>query len=117
MLKVLVVEDEALIRMTVIDALEDAGFEVVEAASADEAIDIIDKEIIHVLFTDIQMPGQLTGVDLAHATANRFPDAGIVVVSGRLIASDIDLPPKAEFFPKPYSITKIVDRLKAMSHK
>jgi len=115
MYRVLVVEDEGLIRMAILDALEDAGFEVVEAASADEAIRILDKQKIHFLFTDIQMPGKLSGVDLAHAMAKRFPDAGIIVASGRLAPADVDLPPQAEFHSKPYSVAKIVDRLTAMS--
>jgi two-component system cell cycle response regulator CpdR len=72
MRKVLVVDDEVLIRLTVTDALEDAGFEVIEAGTADEAVDMIDSEAIHFLFTDIQMPGVLTGVDLAKEVAARF---------------------------------------------
>jgi DNA-binding NtrC family response regulator len=115
MIKVLVVEDEALIRLTVIDFLEDAGFEVVEAASADEAQDLLGDHFIHLLFTDVQMPGTLSGVDLAHDVARRFPDAGIIVASGRLTSGDLDLPPAAEFFSKPYDLNRIVDRLKALS--
>jgi DNA-binding response OmpR family regulator len=116
MLKVLVVEDEVLIRLTVIDALTDAGFDVVEAGSADDAIEIINEQAIQLLFTDIQLPGKLTGVDLAHAVADRFPEAGIIVASGRLTADDIELPPGAEFFTKPYSFEKIIARLSALSH-
>jgi two-component system cell cycle response regulator CpdR len=114
MRKVLVVEDEPLIRLTAIDALEDAGFSVLEAASADDAMDIINEETINFLFTDIQMPGVLSGVDLAHAVYKRFPDAGIVVVSGRLTPSDIDLPPNAQFVAKPYMFADIARRLKSM---
>lgn len=112
MRKVLVVEDEALIRLTVIGVLEDAGFEVVEAGSADEALELLDEHQIQLLFTDVQMPGKLSGVDLAKAVALRFPDVGIVVVSGRLAPEDIDLPPAALFFSKPYDFARIVARLK-----
>jgi DNA-binding NtrC family response regulator len=115
MRKVLVVEDEVLIRLTIIDALEDAGFEVVEAATADDAVEIINEQTIHLLFTDIQMPGRLSGIDLAQAVAERFPNAGIIVASGRLTAGDIDLPPEAAFFSKPYDLSKIVDRLNAFA--
>jgi YesN/AraC family two-component response regulator len=114
MRKVLVVEDEVLIRMTVIDMLADAGFEVIEAGSADDAFVIINDHTIHFLFTDIQMPGKLSGVDLAHEVAQRFPDAGIIVASGRLTPADIDLPPAAEFYSKPYEFSTIVARLNAM---
>jgi CheY-like chemotaxis protein len=117
MLRVLVVEDEALIRLTIMDALEDAGFEVIEAGSGDEAITIINEQTIHFLFTDIQMPGKLSGVDLAHAVAKRFPEAGIIVASGRLTPGDIELPPAAEFFSKPYAFSKIIDRLKSLSDR
>ncbi|MGJ7038902.1 MULTISPECIES: response regulator transcription factor [Shinella] len=84
MRKVLVVEDEFLIRLTVIDALEEAGFEVIVAATADDALQIIEDHTIHLLFTDIQMPGRLSGVDLAKVVAERFPEAGILVASGRM---------------------------------
>lgn len=117
MRKVLVVEDEALIRLTIVDALEDAGFEVVEAASADDAVEIINQQTIYLLFTDIQMPGKLSGIDLAHAVAQRFPAAGIIVASGRLTTGDIDLPPTAAFFSKPYDLSTIVARLNAFADR
>ena len=115
MRKVLVVEDEVLIRLAIIDALEDAGFEVVEAGSADDAIEIMNEQTIYLLFTDIQMPGKLSGVDLAHAVSRRFPDAGIIVASGRLTPADINLPDAAEFFSKPYNFAEIIARLNALS--
>ena len=115
MYKVLVVEDEALIRLTVIDVLEEAGFEVLEAGSADAALEIVNEQTIHLLFTDIQMPGRLSGVDLANVVAQRFPDAGIIVASGRLTPDDIALPPTAAFFSKPYEFATIVARLQAWS--
>lgn len=117
MRKVLVVEDEVLIRLTVIDALEDAGFDVIEAGSADDAMSIITEHAIHFLFTDIHMPGKLSGIDLAHEVAKRFPDAGIIVASGRLTSADIELPPAAEFYSKPYNFSTIVARLNAMSKR
>lgn len=112
---VLVVEDEPLIRMAVIDTLEDAGFHVIEAATADDALGIIERQHVHLLFTDIQMRGELSGVDLAHAVAHRFPEAGIIVSSGRLNPADLVLPSTAEFFPKPYDFAMIVSRLRALS--
>jgi YesN/AraC family two-component response regulator len=115
MRKVLVVEDETLIRLTAIDALEDAGFTVLEAASADDAMDIINEKSIHFLFTDIQMPGILSGVDLAHAVHRRFPEAGIIVASGRLSPADLNLPPNAQFVAKPYEFADITRRLKTMT--
>jgi len=108
---VLVVEDEPLIRLMLIDALEGAGFSVIEAGTADEALDIISDQTIHLLFTDIQTPGKLSGLDLAHVVADRFPQAGILIASGRLTLTDIELPPSAEFFNKPYDLDKVINRL------
>lgn len=116
MRRVLVVEDEVLIRLAIIDALQDAGFEVIEAASADDAMDIINEQAIHFLFTDVQMPGQLTGIDLAHAVAQRFPEAGILVASGRLTPEELDMPSSAEFLSKPYDFSTIVERLNSLSN-
>lgn len=101
------------IRLTIIDALEDAGLDVVEASNADEADRIIAGHTIHFLFTDIQLPGRLSGVNLAHAVAERFPEAGIIVASGRIRPEDIDLPADAHFFAKPYNFDNVVSRLNA----
>ena len=114
MFKVLVVEDNVLIRLTIVDALREAGFEVLEAGTAEDAINMMNEDTIHLLFTDIQLPGKLTGIDVAHAVTKRFPDAGIIVVSGRLSPKDIALPSGAEFFAKPYSSDTIVARLNVM---
>lgn len=107
--------DEALIRLTLIEVLEDAGFKVIEAETADAALDIITDHTVHMLFTDIQMPGKNTGVDLAHAVAERFPHAGIIVASGRLTPADIELPASADFFAKPYDFSAIIRRLNNIS--
>jgi DNA-binding response OmpR family regulator len=115
MRKVLVVDDEVLIRLTVTDALRDAGFEVIEASTADEAVEMIDSEVIHFLSTDIQMPGVLTGVGPCQRGRGVFPEAGIVVASGRIRSCEIDLPPSAKFFTKPYDLDLIVARFEAMS--
>jgi CheY-like chemotaxis protein len=69
---VLVVEDEMVLRMRAVDIVEDAGFEPVEAVSADQAIEILEsRDDISLLFTDIQMPGSMDGLKLAHATHTR----------------------------------------------
>lgn len=115
MQKILVVEDEPLIRLSLIDALEDAGFQVIEAGSADDAVSMLEDQTIQFLFTDIQMPGKLSGIDLAHSVAERFPAAGIIVASGRIQPQDVSLPSGAAFFAKPYSFTDIIGQLHAWS--
>jgi DNA-binding NtrC family response regulator len=113
--KVLVVEDEVLIRLTLVDALRDAGFEVADTGSAEAAIEIIDRQTIHLLFTDIQLPGKLTGLELAQTVFARFPDVGIIVASGQIQPARADLPPRAKFFAKPFRFDQIVACFKAMN--
>jgi DNA-binding NtrC family response regulator len=113
--KVLVVEDEVLIRLTLVDALHEAGFDVLDTGSAEHAIEIINEQTIHLLFTDIQLPGKLTGLDLAHRVFERFPDAGIIVASGRIQPMSTDLPPAAKFFSKPFGFDEIIACFKGMN--
>src|SRR5258707_15153422 len=76
---VLIVEDEFLLRMDAVDMIAAAGFEVGEAANADDAIEILEsRRDITVVFTDIQMPGSMDGLKLAHAVRGRWPPIKIV---------------------------------------
>jgi CheY-like chemotaxis protein len=80
---VLVVEDEMILRMRAVDIVEDAGFCPVQAVNADEAIAILEsRSDISLLFSDIQMPGTMDGLKLAHAVHDRWPAIKIVLVSG-----------------------------------
>ena len=100
--KVLVVEDEMVLRMRAADIVEDAGFMPVEAVNADEAIAILEsRSDIAVLFTDIQMPGSMDGLKLAHAVHSRWPDIKIILVSGQVKPSDAERPADSRFFGKP----------------
>ncbi|ANH02741.1 MULTISPECIES: response regulator [Shinella] len=114
---VLVVEDEVLIRLTLVDALQEAGFDVVDTGSADDAVEIMNEQTIHLLFTDIQLPGKLTGIDLAQRVAERFPDVGIIVASGRIQPTGTDLPPGTKFFSKPFRFDQITACFKAMNSR
>ena len=79
---VLVVDDETLIRMHAVSAIEDAGYTVYEAVDADHAIAIIEKHPdIRVMFTDVNMPGSMDGIMLAHYVRNRWPPIVIIVTS------------------------------------
>jgi two-component system, response regulator PdtaR len=110
---VLIVEDEPLIRLGAVKIIEDGGFEVIEAASADEAIRILEcRGDIRVVFTDIHMPGSMDGLRLAHAVRNRWPPIKIIVTSGRDLATQVGLPEGARFFAKPYSPIQITDALR-----
>ena len=100
---VLIVEDELLLRMDAADAIKSGGFEVVEAANADDAIEILEARAdIAVVFTDIQMPGSMDGLKLARAVRGRWPPIKIVATSGLVDVGEKDLPEGGRFLPKPY---------------
>src|SRR3981189_1951668 len=101
---VLVVEDEMVLRMRAVDIVEDAGFTAVEAVNADEAIAILEaRSDISLLFTDIQMPGSMDGLKLAHAVHDRWPAIKIILVSGQVKPTDAEKPADSRFFGKPLS--------------
>ncbi|MBA3516980.1 MAG: response regulator [Rhizobiales bacterium] len=82
---VLVVEDEMVLRMRAVDIVEDAGFTAVEAVNADEALSILEsRSDISLLLSDIQMPGSMDGLKLAHAVHDRWPSIKIILVSGQV---------------------------------
>src|ERR1700733_5579396 len=90
---ILIVEDEWLIGMNAVEMIEEAGFEVVEAASADEAIVVLEGRLdIRVVFTDIQMPGSMNGLKLAAAVRGRWPPINIIATSGHYAIRGGDLP-------------------------
>src|SRR4030088_1038708 len=112
---VLVVEDEMLLRMRAVDIVEDAGFCPVEAVNADEAISIREsRSDISLLFTDIQMPGSMDGLKLAHAVHDRWPAIKIILVSGQVNPSEAEKPADSRFFGKPLSVARMITELQAM---
>lgn len=113
---VLIVEDESLIRMNAFEMIEGAGFEVVEAGNADEAIEILQaRPDIHVVFTDIQMPGSMDGLKLARFVRDRWPPIKIIATSGHVADRDVDLPEGGVFLPKPYTLAKITAALRELT--
>lgn len=106
---VLVVDDEPLIRLDIVEALEDQGFLVFSASTAREAIQVLnDHPSIGVLFTDIDMPGDMDGLALAAAVSDRWPPVKIIVTSGMRKVSADSLPAHSRFIPKPYDPSAIV---------
>lgn len=105
---VLVVEDEYLIRSNAAEMIAQAGYDVVEAGNSDEAIAILEaRPHIHVIFTDIQMPGSMDGLKLAHFVRNRWPPIKIIATSGHHKLQLGDLPEGGLFLPKPYSFDRV----------
>lgn len=112
---VLIVEDEALIRMLAVSILEDAGFLVIEAANADQALAALDMHPeIRAMFTDINMPGELDGFDLAKAVHARWPKIHLLLTSGKATWPDAKMPSGGIFLPKPYSPDSIAHILTSM---
>jgi two-component system, response regulator PdtaR len=106
---VLVVEDDFLLRMDAVDIVRNAGFEAIEAANADQAIAIIEADPdIHIVFTDVQMPGTMDGLRLARFIRDRWPPIKIVATSGRLRVAEEDMPKGSIFVPKPYTPEQII---------
>jgi len=109
---VLVVEDEFLVRMDAIEVIEGGGFEVVEAKNADDAIAILEqRNDIDLIFTDIDMPGSMDGLKLAHFVKDRWPPIKIIATSGHAKFTANDLPEGGRFMPKPYNATEIADAI------
>jgi two-component system, response regulator PdtaR len=104
---VLVVEDDVFERMGASDMFMDAGYRVLEAGNADEALRFFETDAdIGLLFTDVSMPGSMSGADLARHVAARWPGIGIILASGRP-RPDM-LPPSMRFHEKPYAPTAIL---------
>ena len=90
-------------------------FDVLEAANADQAIEILeDRPDVHGIFTDIQIPGSMDGLKLAHAVRGRWPPIKIIATSGRVNLRTDDLPEGGRFLPKPYGPEEIVGTLREL---
>jgi CheY-like chemotaxis protein len=112
---VLIVEDEMLLRMRVVDMMEDAGYVPVEAVDADEAMAILrSRSDIVLMLTDVQMPGSMNGLQLAHAVREHWPPIKIILASGQLKLSGSDIPPGSRFFGKPLQSAEIIAEMREM---
>lgn len=113
---VLVVEDDALVRAMAVDALEEEGFEVIEAPSADYALTVLQaRSDIRVVFTDVTMPGALNGFDLARLVQQIYPHIVVLVTSGALPPGFSGEAPKAKFMPKPYKTAEVIQVVRRMT--
>jgi DNA-binding NtrC family response regulator len=111
---VLIVEDEPFVRLSGVDLLAGAGFEVLEAGNAGEALRILEATPeVRIVFTDVEMPGSLDGLGLARNICQRWPGIGIVVTSGRNIRAEM-IPREARFLAKPYDGQALVRHIEEM---
>jgi len=112
---VLIVEDEMMLRMRAVDMVEDAGYTPLEALDAAEAVSILEsRSDVALMCTDIQMPGQMDGLGLAHAVHRRWPAIKIIVVSGQLKLQNLDLPPHSRFLGKPLNAGEVIAEMRDM---
>jgi two-component system, response regulator PdtaR len=101
-MKILVVEDEPLIRIGMASLVEDAGYVALEARDADQAISLIERDPdVAVMITDVDMPGSMNGLRLAHFVRGQWPPIQVIVISGKVGVSALELPTGARFFAKP----------------
>jgi two-component system, response regulator PdtaR len=115
---ILVVEDDALLRMVAADTLEENGFGVVEAANADAALKLLEtRDDVRLLFTDIQMPGSCDGMDLARQVHARWPNILLVITSGQIKPTEAEIPDHGHFLGKPYREKDLLGEMNDMMGK
>jgi len=106
---ILIVEDEALVRLSAIGMFEDAGFRMIEATNSDEALELLNADSdVQLLFTDVKMPGTIDGVSLARQVRDRWPHIGIMVTSSRSMSRVDELPSGSRFEQKPYTPATVI---------
>lgn len=115
---VLVVEDEEVVRLFAVEALEEAGFEVVAAASAEEALRRADeRRDLKVMVTDVRMPGAVNGYFLARRVRERWPYVEIMLISGYAAPARRDLSLDCDFLIKPFAGDELVRRVSALARR
>jgi CheY-like chemotaxis protein len=112
---ILVVEDEALVRMHAVTVLEDAGFSTLEAANGEEAIALLEaRSDIRIVFTDIQLGGGMDGLALARAIPERWPPVELVLASGRMRVESDCMPDRGVFLSKPYQAGQLIQCVRSL---
>jgi two-component system, response regulator PdtaR len=115
---ILVVEDQEILRLYAADLLEEHGFRVVEAQNAAAALKVLEtRNDVRLLFTDIQMPGALDGMDLAREVHQRWPHVLLVITSGQKKLTEAEIPDHGRFVAKPYRAAELLGQVDEMIHK
>jgi CheY-like chemotaxis protein len=110
---ILIVENDQLLKLFTVDMVEEAGFLALQANNADDAVAILEaRSDIALLLTDINMPGSMDGLKLAHAVRRRWPPIKIIVISGRV--PEYDLPADIRFFSKPYQTDTMISEIRSL---
>ena len=115
---IFVVDDEELLRLNAADLLEDNGYTVIEAANAEDALRTLERRPdVRLLFTDIQMPGPIDGMELARLVHERWPHILLVMTSGRSQPSRSEIPDDGRFIAKPYRAGELLGQVNKMLTK
>ena len=113
---ILVVEDHTNVRMFMTDFLDESGFKVFEAVSADEALTLLEgRPDVQAVVTDIEMPGSMNGIKLTHEIRHRWPGIGVVVTSGQQWPGPNDLPEGVPFIAKPYLLGTVITAIRQIA--
>jgi CheY-like chemotaxis protein len=111
---VLLVEDEGIIRMASSAMLEDAGYIVIEASDANEALQILRQHPqIDIVITDVQMPGTLDGLGLVEILGREYPHIEALITSGRTCVNDAQKAGAKKFLSKPYTAADMQNAVEA----
>jgi YesN/AraC family two-component response regulator len=114
---VLIVEDEALIRMDVADYISRPDITTLEAANADEALQILsERSDVDVIFTDVNMPGSMDGLQLAERVRELQSEIGIIIASGMVRVARSTLPSNIVFYEKPYDLEEVSASIRKLAH-
>lgn len=110
---ILVVEDELLIRLLVSDELRNAGFDVIEAFNADEALTVLNSLVrIDLIISDVRMPGSIDGLGLLAVVRETFPTLPVIITSGHLESGLAIADGAARFLAKPYGMNAVVSAVR-----
>jgi CheY-like chemotaxis protein len=114
---VVVAEGEGLVRMAAADALSAEGYAVFEAANSEEALTILRAHAadVHVLFTDVHMPGAMDGIALAHYAGRSWPWIGVIITSGIALSYGTGFPANSRFLPKPYALWDVIGHVQQLT--
>jgi len=106
-----------LIRLSMVEAFSDAGFQVFEASHAETAVAVLQEHgsKIDVLFTDVNMPGAKDGLELAHLVKQHWPWIGLLVTSGRDACATAEMPSGSRFIPKPYRPRDAIESMRKLA--
>jgi two-component system, response regulator PdtaR len=109
---ILVTEDDELLRLYTSELLEENGYTVVEADSAEEALKVMEaRKDVRLLFTDIQMPPGCDGLELARQVHKRWPNVLLVITSGQVQPTKAEIADHGHFIPKPYQAKELLGEI------